>query len=414
MTGRLRRLMLVLLFVAAALSITLALGMTLLPLPPADAPAIAILFAEVGGGVALLALLLMQPLVLGRWGGVRAQLLATGLVGNLLVLGMMLAAARAMFISTHDLTLLLLIVLFAALLAVGWSLLYAVPLARRIERVRSATADFAVGKLDTTLPVQGHDEIALLASDFNRMAGTLREIADQEHALEQSRRDLIAAVSHDLRTPLAATQALIEALADGMVDDPATEERYLRSAQRQIGHLSQLVDDLFELAQIDAGVLRVTLEQASLHDLLSDTLQSFQPQAQERGVRLVGEVAGDIDPVLMSPPKLQRVLHNLIGNALRHTPSDGTIFLRAAAQGRMVEVEVQDTGEGISPDDLPHVFERAFRGERSRTRAIAEPTSSAGLGLTIAKGLVEAQGGTIAVWSEPGAGTRFAFTLHRG
>ncbi len=409
----LRSLILVLLFVAAALIITLTIGMTLLPLPPTDAPAIAFLFAEVGGGVALLALLIMQPLVLGRWGGVRAQLLATGLLGNLLVLGMMLAAARAMFISTHDLTLLLLIVLFAALLAVGWSLLYAVPLARRIEHVRAATADFAMGKLDTTLPVQGHDEIALLAGDFNRMAGTLRAVADQEHALERSRRDLIAAVSHDLRTPLAATQALIEALADGMVDDPVTKERYLRSAQLQIGHLSQLVDDLFELAQIDAGVLRVTLEQASLHDLLSDTLQSFQPQARERGVRLVGEVAGDIDPVLMSPPKLQRVLHNLLGNALRHTPSDGTIFLRAAAQGRMVEVEVQDTGEGILPADLPHVFERAFRGERSRTRSIAEPTSSAGLGLTIAKGLIEAQGGTICVWSEPGVGTRFAFTLRR-
>lgn len=409
----LRTVLLVLVFVAVALGLTLVAGTTLLGVPVADLPAVGTLFAQVGGGVGILALLAMQPAVLQRIGGVRVQLVAMSLLVSLLLLGLMLAGARAMFISAHDLTLLLTMLLFAALLAVGLSLLWAVPLARRIQHVRTATAGLAAGNLGAELVVGGRDEIALLADDFNRMASALRQAEAAKQALEHSRRDLIAAVSHDLRTPLAATQALIEALADGMVADEATKERYLRSAQREIGHLSQLVDDLFELAQIDAGVLRVTLERASLHDLLSDTLSSFQPQAVERGVRLVGEVAGDIDPVLMSPPKLQRVLHNLLSNALRHTPSDGTIMLRAVPQGNGVSVEVTDTGEGIPAADLPHIFERTFRGERSRTRRRTERSPGAGLGLAIAQGLIEAHGGTIDVWSEPGKGTRFSFTLQR-
>ena len=115
-------------------------------------------------------------------------------------------------------------------------------------------------------------------------------------------------------------------------------------------------------------MLQLTLEEASLHDLISDTISSFQPQAEQKGVRLVGEVSGDVDPVLANPPRLQRVLHNLVSNALRHTPADGTVALRATPEGDVVRVEVSDTGEGIAAEDLPRVFERSFRGERSRTR----------------------------------------------
>jgi len=200
------------------------------------------------------------------------------------------------------------------------------------------------------------------------MARALKKAAEREREMEKARRDLIAAVSHDLRTPLAATRALIEALTDGIAADPQTEGRYLSSASRELAHLSRLVDDLFELARIDAGVLQLTLEEASLYDLISDTISSFQPQADQRGVRLVGEVARDVDPVLANPSRLQRVLHNLVSNALRHTPADGTVALRATPEGEEVRVEVADTGEGITAEDLPRVFERAFRGEQSRTR----------------------------------------------
>lgn len=402
---------LALLFLAVSLAAAL-LAAVLLRLPTADLPIVALLLAVAGGGGGLLALLLVRPAVLGRLGGVRAQLAGASLIGSLLLLGMMLAGARAMFLSGHDLSLLLTMLVFAAILSVGFGLLCARMLADRIERVRAGTARIATGDLESEVPVEGHDEIAALAEDFNRMARSLEAAAEREREMEKMRRDLIASVSHDLRTPLASTRALIEAVADGVAEDPATEERYLSSARRELAHLSRLVDDLFELARIDAGVLHLTLEEASLHDMISDTISSFQPQAESRGISLVGEVSGGVDPVLINPPRLQRVLHNLLSNALRHTPVDGTIALRAAPQGDEVRVEVSDTGEGIAPEDLSRVFERSFRAERSRTRR-ADDDPGAGLGLAIAKGLIEAHGGKMDVESDPGRGSRFCFTLRR-
>lgn len=382
-------------------------------MPRADLVPVALLLLVVGGGVGLVALLSMWPTVLGRIGGVRGQLVGTGLIGSLLLVFMVLAGARAMFISGHDLTILLTMLLFAALLAVGFSLYGAGPLARRIKRVRDGTARLANGELGTELPVEGHDEISGLSADFNRMANALKEASAREREMEEARRDLIAAVSHDLRTPLASARALIEAVADGVANDAETEARYLSSACNELANLGTLVDDLFELAQIDAGALQLELEQASLHDLISDTLSSFHPQAERQGVHLVGEVAGGVDPVLMNPPKLQRVLYNLVSNALRYTPADGTIALRAEPDGEVVRVEVADTGEGISPGDLPRIFERSYKGEKSRTRREEDVVPGTGLGLAITRGLVEAHGGQISVESRPGYGSRFYFTLNR-
>jgi len=401
-------------FLFLAGSLVLALfAASLFGVPPADLPAVAILLAVAGGGSGLLALILVRPTVLGRLGGVRAQLVGAGLILSLLLLGMLLAGARAMFISGHDLALLLTMLTFAAALSVGFGLLYAMPLSSRIERVRAGTERVAGGELGSEVKVEGHDEVAGLAADFNRMARALEVAAEREREVEKSRRDLVAAVSHDLRTPLASTRALIEALADGVAENPETQRRYLSSASRELEHLSRLVDDLFELARIDAGLLELTLEEALLHDLISDSISSFQPQAEQQGVRLEGEVVGDVDPVLANPPRLQRVLHNLVSNALRHTPADGTVTLRATRAGEEAQIEVSDTGEGIAAEDLPRVFERSFRGDQSRTRAKMDDAPGSGLGLAIARGLVEAHGGTMAVESDLGHGSRFRFTLKR-
>jgi signal transduction histidine kinase len=402
-----------LLFFAASLGITLLFAVTLFGVAGEDLGAVALLLLIAGGGVGLLALLLMRPAVLGRVGGVRGQLVGTGLICSLMLVGMVLAGARAMFISGHDLSILLTMLLFAGLLSVGFSLHGASPMARRIGRVRKGTAQLANGELEAELPIEGHDEISQLSADFNSMARTLKEAAEREHEMEKARRDLIAAVSHDLRTPLASARALIEAVADGVAAEEETKERYLSSARNELMNLGRLVDDLFELAQIDAGVLRLELEEASLHDLISDTLSSFRPQAEHRGIRLVGEVSDGVDPVLINPPKLQRVLYNLVSNALRHTPAHGTVALRAQPDGEVVWVEVADTGEGIAPGDLPHVFERSFRSEKSRTRREEDSASGAGLGLAIARGLIEAHGGQVGVESEIGEGTRFYLTLRR-
>jgi signal transduction histidine kinase len=401
------------LFLAGSLGVTLLLAVPLFDLPEEDLGAVASLLLVVGGGVGLLALLLTSPAVLGRIGGVRGRLVGAGLICSLLLVGMVLAGARAMFISSHDLAVLLTMLLFASLLAVGFSLYGAAPIARRIERVREGTARLADGKLDTELPVEGRDEISQLSADFNRMAAALEKAAASERDMEQARRDLIVAVSHDLRTPLASARALIEAVEDGVAADEETKVRYLSSARGELANLGRLVDDLFEISQIDAGALRLEMEAGSLHDLISDTLSSFLPQAERHSVSLVGEVLDGVDPVLMNPPKLQRVLHNLVSNALRHTPADGTVALHAQPDGEVVRVEVTDTGEGITPDDLPCVFERSFRGERSRSRRREDDTPGAGLGLTIARGLVEAHGGEINAESRPGRGACFYFTLPR-
>ena len=396
-------------FLVVSLAASLAAAY-LLGVPQPDLPSLAVLLAGVGAGSGLLALVL--SVALGRFGGVRGKLVGAGLVGSLLLAGMVVAGARAMFISGHDLAVLLAMLIFAALLAAGFSFLFAMPMARRIEEVRRGTQRLAGGELGAELAVGGSDEVAGLAADFNRMARMLEAAAEREREMERARRDLVASVSHDLRTPLAAVRALVEAVADGVADDPGTKERYLASAQNELTHLGRLVDDLFELAQIDAGVLRLELEKASLHDLVSDTLASFRPQAERKGVRLVGEVAGGVDPVLMSPSRIQRVLHNLISNALRHTPADGTIAVRAEPRGEVVQVEVTDTGEGIAPDDLPRVFERSYRGEKSRPRREADDPG-AGLGLAIARGLVEAHGGHISHERPAGEGARFLFTVQR-
>lgn len=401
-----------LLFLILALVLSVGAA-TVFGVPEADLPAVAVLLAGVGGGCAVVALLVLHPSVLGRLGGVRAQLIGAGLTGSFLLLGMMLAGARAMFLSLHDFAVVLTMLTFAAILSVGFSLLFAGMLASRIERVRAGTSRVASGSLDSEVPVEGWDEISGLAEDFNGMARALKEAAEREGEIERGRRDLIAAVSHDLRTPLASVRALVEALADGVAADAETEKRYLVAAGKEIEHLSRLVDDLFELARIDAGVLNLTLEEASLHDMISDTIASFQPQAESRGVHLIGEVTEDVDPVLMNPPRLQRVLHNLVSNALRHTPADGTVALRATPSGPAVRVEVADTGEGIAAEDLPRVFDRTFRGEKSRTRPAEHDDPGAGLGLAIARGLIEAHGGEIQVHSSPGEGSCFRFTLRR-
>ena len=230
-----------LLFLAGALAITLLFAATLFGVPRADLPDVALLLLGVGGGVGIAALLLLRPAVLGRVGGVRGHLVGASLVGSLLLLGMVLAGAWSMFISEHDLPVLLTMLLFASLLSAGFSLYGAAPLARRIEQIRRGTSRLADGELPTEVPAGGHDG---LAQDFNRVARDLERAAKREREMEGARRYVVAAVSHDLRTPLASARAPIEAIADGVVAGPATEARYLAAARNDLEKLGGLVCDL--------------------------------------------------------------------------------------------------------------------------------------------------------------------------
>jgi signal transduction histidine kinase len=315
--------------------------------------------------------------------------------------------ARLMFASEHDLLLATVLLLFAGGIAMSVGYFLSAALTDRIVTLDGAAREIAQGRLDVRVPVSGNDEMASLAQTFNDMAEQLEAAALKQQELDTLRRSLIAWVGHDLRTPLASVRAIVEALADGVVDDPDTVSRYLHTAQREIRSLSLLIDDLFELAQLEAGGLRLERLPNSISDLISDTIESFSELAARRGVNLEGSVEPGVDPVLMDAQLIGRALSNLLGNALRYTPADGHVQVQARKLAAGVLVEVQDTGEGISAADLPHIFERFYRGEKSRSRA----TGGAGLGLAIAKGIVEAHGGQISVESSAGQGTCFGFIL---
>lgn len=315
--------------------------------------------------------------------------------------------ARLMFASQHDLVLATVLLLFAGGIAMVLGYFLSNAIVRRISGLQQAAQQIEQGGLGTNVEVSGNDELSALAVTFNRMSERLEQAAEKQRELDILRRDLIAWAGHDLQTPLASVQAIVEALADGVVEDPQTVQRYLQTAQRDIQSLSLLIDDLFQMAQLDAGGLTLEREQASLSDLISDTLESFKTHATRQGVELTGNVGSDVDPVWMDVQRIGRVLNNLIGNALRHTPQGGCVSVEARRSDQGVLVSVRDSGEGIHPSDLPYIFDRFYRGEKSRSRR----TGGSGLGLAIAKGIVEAHGGQIEVESQAGKGTQFYFVL---
>ncbi len=316
-------------------------------------------------------------------------------------------SAQLMFVNEHDLLLAIVLLVFAGGMAMALGYFLSTTVTDRIHLLKGAAEKLAGGDLKTRVLVQGRDEVAALARAFNQMAEQLEAADNRQRALERLRTDLITWVSHDLQTPLASIRAILEALEDGMVDDPETIGRYLNTAQRDVRSLSALIDDLFQMAQLNAGGIPLDRAQSSLADLISDTLESFSELASRQGVKLEGGVESNIDPVYMDTQRIGRVLNNLIGNALRHTPSQGEVKVHARRTGLGVEVTVSDTGEGIRAEDLPHVFESFYRGEKSRSRV----TGGAGLGLAISRGIIQAHGGEIKVQSEPGRGSQFTIVL---
>ncbi|WP_410808869.1 sensor histidine kinase [Micromonospora sp. 067-2] len=281
--------------------------------------------------------------------------------------------AQAMFLSPHDLQVVLLTVAAAAAvsLAVGWF--------------------------------------------FGRRLATAAVWADQarerERRIEKGRRDLVAWVSHDLRTPLAGLRAMAEALEDGVVADAATVAEYHRRIRAQTDRMTRLVDDLFELSRINAGALKLSLSAVPLGEVVSDALAGTAPLAEARRIRLVAAESG-WPTVLASEPELARVVGNLLLNAVRYTPSDGTVRVDAGRESDAAWLAVADTCGGIPEHDLPRLFDVAFRGEPARTpHPGSAGEGSGGLGLAIVRGLVEAHGGRVDVHNVAG-GCRFVVRLH--
>ncbi|MBA2507090.1 MAG: HAMP domain-containing histidine kinase [Thermoleophilaceae bacterium] len=333
---------------------------------------------------------------------------AAGVLLAFVVVGaVVLSFGALMLVPTDDEVTLVVALGVFALLAVLASALIARGVLRDVERVRDGLAAVGLGERGVMIETAGGGEIAELADEANEMIARLGEREEERDAAESSRRHLVAAVSHDLRTPLAAIQALGEAIEDDVVDD-SERRRYLALMSVHVRALGALIEDLFELSRLEAGDIEWSMQQVRLDELVSETVEAMRPAADERGVLVRTEVPAGIAPAHGNPEKLQRVLFNLIQNAIRHTPSDGSVAVRAQANGANVEVEVADTGEGITGPDRDRIFVPFFRGggEAPRTR------SGAGLGLPICRAIVEAHGGMI--WleeAETGARVRFSLKL---
>ena len=331
---------------------------------------------------------------------IRLTLLISSIISSILTFLNVWLTARLMFASQHDLLLATVLLLFAGGMTMVMGYFLSSTITERIIVLQQAANQLAAGERDTRIDVSGRDEVAELSNAFNRMADQLQEA-------EQNRADLIAWVSHDLQTPLTSIQAILEALKDGLIEEPESQQRYLETAQREVKSLSALIDDLFQMAQIDAGGMTLDRSDNSIRDLISDTLETFSHIARKSDIHLEGSIQPGIDIVNIDVQRIGRVLNNLIGNALRYTPPGGKVKIEVNRKDEQIEVHISDTGEGIQPDDLPYIFDRFYRGEKSRSRK----TGGAGLGLAISRGIIQAHGGEIWVESTLGKGTTFIFTL---
>jgi signal transduction histidine kinase len=312
-----------------------------------------------------------------------------------------LSVAWAMFLSSHDLRVVILVCAVAAVV----SFAVAVLLARRVVAGSRAlaAATRALGDGGGFCAPDGAPtaELAELGRELAATSAKLAASRERERALDAARRELVAWISHDLRTPLAGLRAMAEALEDGMVDDASAYHARIRV---EVERLSGMVGDLFELSRIQAGVLPLALSRISVYDLVGDALAGAGPLARERGVRLVGDGVDRV-PVEVDGREMTRVLANLLVNAIHRTPADGTVGVAAHREADTVVLSVTDGCGGIPADDLPRVFDTGWRGTGART-----PPAGAGLGLAIVRGIVEAHSGRASVRNVPG-GCRFEVVL---
>jgi signal transduction histidine kinase len=332
------------------------------------------------------------------------RFVGVGALGAAVALANLWVLSRQMFVSEHDATLLGVLLLYSVGAGVGAAVVTARSSARAVRRLTTTASALGEGDLDARAgQIEGGPELDVLAATLDDMAARLQGAQERERQIEATRRDLVTAVSHDLRTPLASLRAMVEAIDEGVVEDPESMRRYAQEMRRSVRQLGAMVDDLFELAQLDAGAIESETRRARLGEVVSSAVATVELQAEEKGLSLVAELNGADDAPCS--PRLARVIQNLLVNAVRHTPADGSVRIEARHSADALEVAVTDTGEGIAPQDLARVFDPFFRADPARQGA------GAGLGLALAKRIVEALGGEISAESEPSHGARFAVTL---
>lgn len=364
------------------------------------------------GSALLVGVIGLAALRLSRRASMLVQVSIVALTGAVSVAVGMTAVARAMFLSPHDLLVSLWVAGIAAIVSLGVAVALAVTFVRQARRVRRIAEALGDGGA-VEAPDGSGSELAAVADQLARTSRRLEEARTEVAALDASRRELIAWISHDLRTPLAGLRAMAEALEDGMADDP---QRFHRQMRVQVDHLSDLVDDLFELSKIQSGRLALTMETVSLHDLVSDAVAELRALADARQVTIRESPRPDV-LVRGDPRELGRVVGNLLINAIQYSPPGRAVSVTTHIDdsGRAV-LGVVDQGGGIPPEDLERVFEAGWRAAASRTPdaggtgTVWGRSSGAGLGLAIAQGIVVAHDGEIRARNVEG-GSRFEVLL---
>jgi len=314
-----------------------------------------------------------------------------------------------MVVSTRGVVIVAVIVIGAGLVAILAARTVAGGIMGDVEAIRDGLVEVGRGEREVTIETSAHDELAELAAAANAMICQLREEEAGRDLSEAARRNLVAAVSHDLRTPITSLRLLADAVGDDIVEDAETRRGYLRRMGTHIDALSVLIDDLFELSRLEAGDISWTIEQVPLPELVGETVEAMRVQAEAKGVAVTADVPDTLKPAQANPEKLQRVLFNLIQNAIHHTPADGSVVVRAESVPSGVEFEVADTGDGIAAEERERVFTAFYRGGADAART----SPGAGLGLAVSRAIVEAHGGRI--WlADAAVGTRVRFRLPAG
>ena len=335
----------------------------------------------------------------------RNRFLSVGTLAALVSLANLAVLVALMSVSGRDATLMAVLLVYAAGSGIAVALVAARGTGRALARLDATAQALAGGDLGArTGRLDAGPELDRLAGTLDEMAARLESSIAREREGEARRKDLVTAVSHDLRTPLAGLRAMVEAIDEGVVEDPPTVRRYAGEMRRAVESLTQLVDDLFEFVQLDAGAIEAETGHARLAEVMQSALAACEGQASERGLQVEAQVNGAGD--YLTSPRLVRVLQNLLQNAIRHTPADGSVRMEARRRPEgMVELIVEDTGEGIDPEALEHVFEPFWRADAARS------SPGSGLGLALAKRIVEALDGQIVVENQPAGGARFAVML---
>jgi signal transduction histidine kinase len=321
------------------------------------------------------------------------------------VLVALVVVGLLMVVSLHDAVLLAVIVAVAGILAIFAARLLARGILVDVQSIRDGLSAVRRGEREVEIDTSARDELAELAGAANAMIAQLRTEETARDQADAARRNLVAAVSHDLRTPLTSLRLLAEAVEDDIVDEQ-TRVRYLQRMRTHIEALGSLIDDLFELSRLEAGDIHWSLEHVHLDELVGETVEAMRVAADAKHIVVLSEVPPALDPARANPEKIQRVLFNLIQNAIRHTPADGSVVIRAEPVADRIEVEVADTGNGIAREERDRVFAAFYRAGVDSART----SGGAGLGLAVSRAIVEAHGGRI--WlADASVGTRVRFSL---